>query len=165
MKGDYWPKVAANAGWSTIEGASKVYPDGFTFTLGAELGIYAGGRRKAELTVAREELRELEHQREQIKHLVEADVRQAYIRVQNAIATIRREKSTVELGLEGRRLASLRFNEGIGTQPESLDAELALTGAQTKLVRALRDYAVAHAALNKALGQGAGVRAVKQGDE
>ena len=36
---------------------------------------------------------------------------------------------------------------------DTLDAELAVTNAETALVRALRDYAVANAALERAIGK------------
>ena len=153
MKGQYRPKVAAGAKWSQSEGTGKMYPDGWTFNVGAEWELYAGGRRKHEVAQAEAELQDLEYQLEDVKQLVELDVRQAYIQVRDAIATIRREKGTVELGLEGRRLAMLRFHEGVGTQAETLDAELVLTKAETSLVQALRNYAVARAALEKALGK------------
>jgi len=159
LRGRYKPKVAAMTQWSNIAGAGRMYPDGWTFTLGAEWDLYTGGRRKHEVAGARAELENLEHQQEDVQRLVELNVRQAYIQVQDAIATIRRENGTVELGMEGRRLALLRFHEGYGTQAETLDAELALTKAETSLVQALRDYAVAHAALDRALGTGAARRA------
>jgi len=103
-------------------------------------------------------LRSLEYQREDVARLVELDVRQAALRVQESIAKIRAEKGTVALAEEGLRMAQLRFQEGVGTQVETLDAALALTGARTQLVRALRDYAVAVAALDKALGRSWGNR-------
>ena len=70
----------------------------------------------------------------------------------NAMAKIQQERATVTLAQEGLRLAELRFNEGVGIQSETLDAELALTNAQTQLVQALRDYAVANAAIERATG-------------
>jgi outer membrane protein TolC len=153
VKGQYKPKVAAQAQWSKMDGAGELYPDGFQFNIGAEYDIYAGGRRKNEVAEAEAQIDNLKYQVDDVQRLIEMDVQQSVIQVQNAIATIRREKGTVELGLEGSRLAELRFEEGVGTQVETLDADLALTTAETALVRALRDYAVANAALHKALGR------------
>jgi len=163
VRGEYKPKVAASAQWSTIAGGSKILPDDWTFGVGAEWELYAGGRRKNQVAEAKAQREQLDHQAADVRRLVELDVQQAYIRVQNAIGTICRDKGTVELGLEGRRLANLRFQEGVGTQAEILDAELAVTAAETSLVQALRDYAVAHAALEKALGRGATKRATLEG--
>ncbi|MDQ1257009.1 MAG: TolC family protein [Candidatus Hydrogenedentes bacterium] len=153
IKGQYKPKVAAQAQWSKIDGTGQFFPDGFQVSVGANYDIYAGGRRKNEVAEAEAQIDNLKYQVDDVQRLIEMDVQQSVIQVQNAIATIRREKGTVELGTEGQRLAELRFQEGVGTQVETLDADLALTTAETALVRALRDYAVANAALHKALGR------------
>ena len=153
-QGQYKPKAAASAEWQSISGGGRLLPDGWRFTVGAEWDLYAGGRRKHEVNEAKAQLRNLEYQRTDVARLVEMDVRQACLRVEEAIAKIRQEKGTVALGAEGLRLAQLRFQEGVGTQVETLNAELALTQARTALVKALRDYAVAIAALDKALARG-----------
>lgn len=153
QKGQYLPRAAATADWNNYDGAGSYQPDGWNFALGVELDIYAGGRRKAQVSEAQAQLRSLEHQRQQASRVVEFDVRQSYIRMEDAEAKSLSEKGTVELGREGLRLAQLRFQEGVGTQGETLDAELALTSAEVSLLKALREYVVARAALEKALGE------------
>lgn len=152
-KAAYKPSAAAQVGWDRVAGGTTIVPEGWTFGVGVEWEIYTGGRRKNEVAEANAQLKSLEYQRTDIERLVELDVRQAFLRVQEAIAKIKSEKGTVALGEEGLRMAQLRFQEGVGTQTETLDAELVLTGARTQLVRALRDYAVAAAALDKAVGR------------
>jgi outer membrane protein TolC len=151
-KGQFLPQVGATADWTNQDGGGAVTPEGWTFTLGVQLDIYTGNRRAREVAEARAQERSLTYELEDVKRLVELDVHRAYIQVQDAIARIKSEKGTVELGEEGLRLAELRFQEGVGTQADILDAQLALTNAQSALVRALREYAVAHAALEKATG-------------
>lgn len=151
--GGFLPKAAANAQYVKLEGDSMFQPEGFSVTVGAQWDVYAGGRRKHEVQEAKAQRNSLEHQRADVQRLIEMDVRQAYIRAQESIAKIRKEKGTVDLGSEGLRLAQVRFQEGVGRQVESLDAELALTEARTTLAQALRDYAVALAALDKAAGR------------
>lgn len=152
-KAAYKPSATAQVGWDQVAGGTTIIPEGWSFGVGVEWEIYTGGRRKNEVAEANAQLKSLEYQRTDVEHLVELDVRQAFLRVQEAIAKIKSEKGTVALGEEGLRMAQLRFQEGVGTQTETLDAELVLTGARTQLVRALRDYAVAAAALDKAVGR------------
>lgn len=152
-KGQFKPRLAATADWANTDGGGQFMPDGWTFSIGAEWDIYTGGRRKCEVAEAKAQVSSLKHQQSDLRRLVELDVRQAYIHLQDSLAKIRSEKGTVELGKEGRRLAQLRFQEGVGTQAETLDAELALTGAETKLVQALREYMVGIASLQRALGR------------
>ncbi|MBI2432180.1 MAG: TolC family protein [Candidatus Hydrogenedentes bacterium] len=151
-RGAFKPKAAATAQYQDVDGGGAALPDGWSFTVGAEWDLYAGGRRKHEVAEARAKLRSVEHQQTDVQRLVEMDVRQATLRVGEAAAKIEKEKSTVALAEEALRMASLRFEEGVGTQTEMLDAELALTQARTQLAQALHDHAVAHAALTKALG-------------
>jgi outer membrane protein TolC len=153
-KGQFLPSAAAQAQWSNTDGGGSTRPDGWTLSVGAEWDIFTGGRRIHEVAEAKAGARELQHQLEDVQRLVETDVRQAYIQVQDAISKIQRENGNVELATEGRRLAQVRFQEGVGTQSEVLDAELALSGAETSLAQALRDYAVAQAALDKATAKG-----------
>lgn len=152
-KGEYLPRAAATAQWQEATGAGQLQPNGFSITGGIEWQIYGGGKRKAGVAEAEAQLRSLQHQHADVLRLVEMDVRQASLRVHDAIEKIRRDKGTVTLAQEGFRLAEVRFKEGVGTQTEMLDAELALTQAKTKLMQALRDYAVAVAALDKAVGR------------
>ncbi len=151
--GAFKPKAAATVNYKHTEGGGSFNPNGFTVNLGAEIDLFTGGKRYYELKEAKAEKESLENQRLDVERLVELDVRQARARVEEAIAKIRKEKQTVELAQEGQRLAQLRFQEGVGTQVETLDADLALTQARTTLAQALRDYAVAIAALDKAAGR------------
>ncbi len=153
VKGQFRPSVAATADYSNTDRGSLAIPDGWTFAIGGEWEIYAGGRRKHEVAEAKAELRSLEDQLADVERLVEFDVTQSYIRIQDAMAKIKSERGTVDLAREGLRLAELRFQEGVGTQSETLDAELAQTNAETSLFLAIRDYAVANAALEKATGK------------
>jgi len=158
-KGEYKPNVAAEAKWSSVDGGAGLYPDGLSVSVGADWDVFTGGRRRHAMAEARADRERVAHEIDDVRRLVELDVRRAYIQVRNAIATIRRDRGTVELGREGQRLAELRFKEGVGTQAETLDAELALTQAETSLVQALRDYALAQAALRRALGRDTAERA------
>jgi len=164
IKGRYLPRLAATADWRETDGAGKAAPDGWTFALGAEWEFYAGGRRKHEAAEATAQVRALKYQLADIEALVELEVCQAVIQVEDAIAKIESEKGTVALAREGLRLAELRFQEGVGIQSETLDAELALTSAESALARATRDYAVASAALEKAMGTNPEPQAVPEPD-
>jgi outer membrane protein len=151
-RGQFRPQIGASVQWQNVHNGGLAAPDGWTYSLAAQWDLYAGGRRKYEVNEARANLRSLEHQLEDLESLVRLDVNQAYINLYNAMAQMLSEHGTVALAREGLRLAILRFEEGVGTQSETLDAELALTNAQTGLARAVHEYAVARAALERAVG-------------
>lgn len=150
-RGDYRPTLGAQVQYQEIVGGPELAPDGVMVVLRGEYAFYTGGRRKHEVLEAQARRRSLERQRADVARLVDLDVRQADIRVREAVEIIRREKGTVALAEEGLRLAELRFQEGVGTAGDTLNAELAYTQARTSLAQALRNYAVAMAALDRAV--------------
>jgi outer membrane protein TolC len=153
VRGQYLPRIGANAQYTATHAGGPTIPDGWQVSVAGEIDLFAGGRRRYDTKEAQARLRSYEHQLVDLERLVELDVNQAHIQIQDAMAKIQSEQSTVELAREGMRLAELRFKENVGTQAETLDAELAQTGAETNLVQALRNYAVAHAALDRATGR------------
>jgi outer membrane protein TolC len=152
-KGEFLPSAAASVSYKESSGGGSFSPNGATVSVGAQWDVFTGGKRYHEVQEAKAQVSSLEHQRADVEQLVELNVRQAYIQVQDAVAKIKREKGTNELATEGLRLAQLRFQEGVGTQVETLDADLALRQARTTMAQALRDYEVALAALDKAVGR------------
>lgn len=152
-KGQFRPTVGANIQFQNTHKGGFSQPDGWTFSLGAELDLYAGGRRKHEVREARARRDSVEAQREDLRFFIELGVKQAVIQIRDSMARIQREITTLGFARRGLSLAELRFSEGLGITSQTLDAELALTNAETAMVRALRDYAVANAVLERAIGR------------
>ncbi len=153
VRGQFKPQVGGSIDYKNTHKGGPTMGDGWTFALRGEWEVYAGGRRKHETLQAKAELAQVEHELADLEALVELDVTQAHIQLEDAMVTIQSEHGTVDLAREGLRLAELRFKEGAGIQSEILDAELALTSAETSLVQAIRDYAVANALLERATGK------------
>ncbi|GMW00804.1 MAG: alkaline protease [Candidatus Hydrogenedentota bacterium] len=159
-KGQFKPQVAGSVQYQNVDGGGYAQPDGLTFSVGAELDIYAGGRRKHEVLEKQAQLRSVQAELQSVEDASKLNVNQAVIQVRDAIARYKSDKANVTLATEGLRLAQLRYTEGVGTQAETLDAELALTAAENALVLSLRDYAVANAELDRATGR----RWIKDGE-
>ncbi len=152
-RGQFLPRVGASVEYTNIEGGAALSPQGWGFNVGAEWDLYTGGQRRAGTREARAQVRGLTHEIREVEHLVELDVTNAYIEMRDAMETVRSARDTVEWAREGLRMAEIRFQEGVGTQSELLEAELALTDAETRLAEALHDFSVASASLDKALGR------------
>jgi len=153
VRGQYKPSVGGNVQWQNVDNGGAAQPDGWTFSVSGQWDITTGGRRKYETLESKARLSSLEHQLQDLHAIVELDVKAAQIQIQDAMARVASERGTRTLAREGLRLAELRFQEGAGTQSEVLDAELALTSADTALVQALRDFAVANSSLERAIGK------------
>lgn len=148
------PTIGALAQYQHIEGGSEIIPQGFMASGVMRWDFYTGGRTKAEILEAEAQVRELQHQRHDLEQAVKLDVRAAFLRANEAAQRILLQFGTVQLAQQGQELAELRFQQGAGTQTETLDADLALVTARTGLVQALGDYFIAQADLAKASGRG-----------
>jgi outer membrane protein len=83
---------------------------------------------------------------------IELEVRTAYSKFIEANEVLASQKEAVEQAEEALRLATARSDAGSGTQLDVLSARTALTEAQNIQVLALRDYSVARARLERAIG-------------
>jgi outer membrane protein len=155
-EGQSKPRAAAMAQYQRIEGGSDALPNGLVLSVGLEWELYTGGRRKHEILEAGYQAESLEHELGELKRAVDLEVKQAAFRMDDAAGKIVQTHNTVLLAREGQELAELRFKQGIGTQTETLDADLALVQSRSALVQALRDYLAARAERDKAAGRGAG---------
>ena len=86
---------------------------------------------------------------------IELEVRTAYSQFIEAKEVLESQQKVVEQADEALRLANARAEAGTGTQLDVLSAQTALTEARSTQAQALRDYAVARARLQRAIGDGA----------
>ena len=86
---------------------------------------------------------------------VEQEVRTAYSNFLEASEVLESQKKVQEQAEEALRLATSRYDAGSGTQLDVLGAQTSLTEARTTQIQALRDYIVARARLERAIGQNA----------
>jgi outer membrane protein len=100
--------------------------------------------------VARQEQAEIEHSN--AARDISVEVRTAYSNFIEARETLASQEKVVEQATEALRLATARAEAGSGTQLDVLSAQTALTEARTTQNLARRDYLVALARLQRAVG-------------
>ncbi len=83
---------------------------------------------------------------------IELEVRSDYSNFIEARETLESQKEVVAEAEEALRLAAARNEAGTGTQLDVLSAQTSLTQARSTQVRALHDYDVARARLERAMG-------------
>ncbi len=83
---------------------------------------------------------------------IELEVRTGYSKFIEAREVLESQEKVLEEAEEALRLARARSEAGSGTQLDVLGAQTALTEARTTQIQALRDYAVARARLERAIG-------------
>jgi outer membrane protein TolC len=96
---------------------------------------------------------------------IELEVRTAHFNFVEGREVLESQKMVQEQAQEALRLAEARHAAGAGTLLDVFSAQTALTQARTTQVEALHDYAVAHARLQRALGEDMEIREIHFGDK
>jgi outer membrane protein TolC len=135
-------RVCQNNGW---------YPDR---SLGVQVqwSLFDGLRTKGNLDLARAEQRVARFQLEQERETVEIERAAARAEFSRAEALFEAQRQNVSEAEEAFRIATLRFERGLGTQIDVTDSQLALFTARTNAARATIDYYLAVAELARARG-------------
>jgi outer membrane protein TolC len=127
------------------------YPDR---SLGLQVSwpLFDGLRAKGNLDLAQAQERVARTQLEQERESVAAEQARAVAEFSRAEATYEAQRQNAEEAEEAFRIASLRFERGLGTQLEVTDAQLALLTARSNAARGTVDYYLAAAELARARG-------------
>lgn len=118
---------------AAVEVADKTYQTLLTYKGGKS---YDARLAKADLEVARRNL-------EETRKAVAAGITGAYLNVQSAAQRLAFLEKAVEQARENLRLAELRYQVGVGTNLELLDAMVNLNDMETNRVKALYGYNLA----------------------
>jgi len=121
--------------------------------LSASWSLFNGGEVTGEIQTAEAQRRQAERQVESLEQRVELEVRSTYVLVAAAGAQVEAAQKEAAQAQEAHRIATLRYQEGVGTSVEILDAEAASEGAKTRLNGALFGLNLAVAQLDLAVGR------------
>jgi outer membrane protein TolC len=148
------PMVAAVATETisdTNPSASK-QRDIFMVGMNVSFNIFDNGLAKSQVQQANSELTVAKEQARQLEDGITLEVSHAYLSVQEAAERIKNNQVAVNKAKRDYEMAEERYDAGIGTNLDVMDAEVAMTQAKTNYVQALYDYNNSRAQLNKAMG-------------
>ena len=158
-RADYYPQLAASAGWrwqnKTFTGSAADYVDGWVVGGQLNWSIWDFGLTQGKVNAAKARRERARLEVDDVGRKIELEVRTAHSTFQEAREVLESQQKVTEQAEEALRLARARTDAGSGTQLDVLSAQTALTEARTTYSQALRDYAVARARLERAMGEGA----------
>ncbi len=151
----FYPEVGLSGtfGWQS-------FPDGYipddwlrnwSATIQVRYPLFLGGRRSAELRLARAELAEADAEVGRALDDARGEYREVYDAARRAWSQVRARSATVARAERIYAINLLRYREGIAIQLEALDALLTLQDARTNLVDAFYDYFIAVARAERTL--------------
>jgi outer membrane protein len=115
--------------------------------------IFDGFATRNRVSKARSELYKAELRKARLVEGIDAEVRMAYDAVKTAEATVRSQRENVNLAERGLEIAQARYDAGLMSNLEVLDAQAALTQARLGYYQSLRGYALAKLEMRRARGE------------
>ncbi|MBW4608300.1 MAG: TolC family protein [Hassallia sp. WJT32-NPBG1] len=125
--------------------------DGYSVGVQANWRLFDGGAARARANQQRSNIAIAETQFAQQRDQTRFEVEQAFSNLQSNLQNVSTATGALEQARESLRLARLRFQAGVGTQTEVIDAETALTRAEGNRVQAILDYNRALANLQRSV--------------
>ena len=152
-KSGYLPTVSVkySAGWedSKFAGGNNY---SWTAYLSTDWTLFDSGLTAGRVKQAVEGYKKAQEQLKQTVDSVQLDVRQTYLSLKAAEQSIATSSSAVGLAEEDYKIKVIRYQAGVGTNLDVLDAQVALTTAKNNFLKAMYEYNNFRAKLDKAMG-------------
>jgi len=133
-------------------GGLSAETESWQIALVAEKSILDGGAREGQVQSAQARLDSAELQLQRTKEEIGLEVVQQTLAAEEARKRIETAQQALVEARERRRMAQLRYSEGIAAGIEVIDADTALAAADASLVNAQYDLQLSVTRLRKALG-------------
>lgn len=114
--------------------------DGYSLGLQASINLYGGGAGTARAAQAKTSIAIAETQFSEQKNQIRFQVEQAYSTQASSLENVQTANVALEQARESLRLARLRFQAGVGTQTDVINALNDLTRSEGNRVKAILDY-------------------------
>jgi outer membrane protein len=137
----------------------RIFPRADTWRTYWELGVVAswnlwdGGRVDADVAEAVAAQKAIRERQAELDLQIATEVRQRQLDLDSARASLSAATDGARSAAEARRVVAERFNVGVATTTEVLDAQVALLQAELDRTRALASIRLAEARLDRALGR------------
>lgn len=152
----YLPSVSAVGGYewmnAPVRGSTESRLEGWSAELQVNWSIFDGRATAGRVVQAKSRATQSRLAADERTLAVEVEVRQAHASFTEAVELLTSSDKVVAQAWESLRLAQAKFQAGTATQLDVLTAQAQLTLARSNLAQAQHDYAVALAALRRAMG-------------
>lgn len=133
-------------------GPGKLYPYS-SIGLTLSVPIFSGLQRSYQLQQEKLKLQKVDNSFKQLKSSVDLQIKQAVILYENSIQTLESQKKNMVLADKVARVTKIKYQQGIGSNLEVVDAESSLKESQINYYNALYEALVSKVDLDKAFGK------------
>jgi len=159
-KKDYFPTISLEGNyffygddWDVDGGAGIFDPEGWNVMAVASWNFWEWGKTAYGAKEKLSRLTQAELKKEALLDNIHLEVKNAFLRTQEAEKAMIAVKKAIEQAKENFRINEERYKEQIATQTDVLNAQTLLSETITKYYNALYAFKIAKAALYRAMGQ------------
>lgn len=153
IEAEYLPTFYLSGGYEYQENKYLVHQDNWSLIAGVNVNLSSGGASRSKIGMAKSELASLKLLREKMLDAIRLSVKAAYLDQQTSRLKVEVAKTAVAAAVENLRLQKLRFEQGMGTTTEVVDAVTLLSTAESNLWRATYAMQRAEASLLHAMSR------------
>ena len=142
---------------TNIEDIGVIGPDKWysysNFGISLNIPLFSGLQRAYKIQQAKLELQKTDNNFRSLKSGIDLEIRQVAANYLNAVETVEAQRQNSELAANVARVTKIKFEQGVGSNLEVVEAESALREAQVNYYNSLYDAIVAKIDLDKAYGK------------
>lgn len=160
IRAGYLPTVSAFASYGYNTGRnnfgdvfSKKWFSNSAIGLNVNIPIFDGLTKKYQLQQAQVTSDKVKVGRDLLSQSIDLQVQQSNITLTNSLQTLGTQQRNVDLAEEVVRVSKIKYQEGVGSNIEVINAESSLKEAQTNYFAALYDVLISKVDLSKARGE------------
>jgi outer membrane protein len=124
----------------------------YSFNLVLNVPLFNGLQTPAKVAESKAMIREIEFVEKGLVNNIKFEVQSAYLTMINAQEALLSQEKNIDAAQESVRVAELNYNEGLITITDLGAAQVALSDARINYLRAIYEYDVSLAQLEKAIG-------------
>ena len=114
--------------------------------------IFDGFYKSSLIQKNRLQIKQIENQFALLENNIELELKEKRSQLNNSLERLKTEKENMELGMEVFRVTRVKYQEGVGSNLEVIEAETSYKEAETNYYVALYDALIAKVELEKAMG-------------
>ncbi len=152
-RSEFLPVFFAEGGYGYTKNQFQLHEDNWSLVFGLTINLFNGGATRAEVSKIRLRSGQLNEERNRLLDDIRLEVQRYYLDESNARDNVSATKEAIRQAEENLRIDKVRYEEGVGTATDVLDAISLLTLAERNYYKSLYDMRRAHAGLIYATGE------------
>jgi len=152
-KAEYYPKFIVNGSYDYQENRYQLHEGNWALTFGMSLNLFNGGKTRAEIAKIDRQKMKLVEEKDRLVDEIKLEVEKYVLDTNTARERVSVTKDSMQQAEENLRINRVKYEEGVGTATDVLDAVTLLTVAETNHYRAVYDLGKSEAAVYYSMGK------------